>query len=62
VSVSKKDAIQQLSEQSQSATQQAAATIEETKELIAERLRRLRERVGLGPRRITHSELKAVGR
>jgi hypothetical protein len=62
VSVSKKDAIQQLSEQSQTATQQAAATIERAKETIAERLLALRRKVGLEPRRITHSELKAVGR
>lgn len=62
MSVSKKDAIQQLSEQSQTATQQAAATIEEAKELIAERLKALRRKVGLEPRHITHNDLKAVSR
>lgn len=61
--MSKKSVMEALSEQSQSATQQAAATLEEAKETIAQRLRRLRERVGLDSnQRITHPELKAVVR
>lgn len=60
--MSKKSAMEQLSEQSQTATQQAVATLEEAKETVAERLRRLREKVGLGPRRVTANDLKPVTR
>ncbi len=60
--MSKKSAMDALSEQSQSATQQAAATIEHAKETVQQRLARLRERLGLEPRRVTQSDLKAVTR
>lgn len=54
-----KDAIKKLSEQSQSATAQAAETLRETTEAIAARLTQLRRRLGLEPRR-SHADLKAV--
>jgi len=58
-----KAAIRRLSEQSQSATAQAAETLQETRERVAERIEQLRRRVGLEPRRrITHTELKPVTR
>lgn len=60
--MSKKSAMEVLSEQSQTATQQAAKTLETAKETISERLQALRRKVGLEPRRITHNDLKPVGR
>lgn len=57
-----KDTIRRLAEQSQTATEQAAETLQETRELIASRIAELKRKVGLEPNRnrITHSELKVV--
>lgn len=60
--MSTKAAIRKLSEQSQSATEQAAETLRETKELVAARIASMRLRLGLEPRRQSYSELPSVTR
>jgi tRNA uridine 5-carbamoylmethylation protein Kti12 len=58
--MSVKDTYRRLVEQSQSATDQAAETLKETREVITSRIDELKRRVGIDRNRITHPELKAV--